>query len=67
MYKEDLIYIEDVAYVINLNEKKVKEYIWFHYSFTEIQQCTLIYLGFNMFYNISIKQNQRQIHHSQFF
>ena len=39
----------DGAYVINLGDKNLKEYIRFHYLLTQIQLYTLILLELNMF------------------
>ena len=41
--------IKDQTYVINLDDKKVKERIEFHYLLTEIQLYTFILLELNIF------------------
>ena len=47
--RNNLPKIKDGAYVINLNDKKVKEHIGFHYLLTEIQMYTVIILELNTF------------------
>ena len=49
IYWDSLPRIKNGAYVINLNDKIVKEPVGFHYLLTEIQPCTLILLELNMF------------------
>ena len=59
--RNNLPKIRDKAYVINLDDKKVKEHIGFHYFLTEIHQYTLILLEFNIFlkkYRAKSKINQ---------
>ena len=46
--------------MINLDDKKLKEQIGFHYLLTEILLFTLIFLELN------IMQNQRSISYSQY-
>ena len=40
--RNNLLKIRDGEYVINLNDKKVKEHIEFHYLLEETQLCNLI-------------------------
>ena len=47
--RKNLPKIKDGAYVINLNDKKVKKHIGPHYLMTEIQLYTLILLELNIF------------------
>ena len=47
--RNNLPKIKDGAYVINLNDKKVKEHTGFHYLLTEIEMYTLIILELNIF------------------
>ena len=56
--RNNLARIKDWAYVINIDGKKVKEHIGFHYLLTEIQLYTLILLELNTSTR-TIKQNQR--------
>ena len=42
--------IKNGAYVINLDKKKLKEHIDFHYLFTRIQMYTLFFLELNIFH-----------------
>ena len=47
------------AFVINIDYKKVKKHIGFHYLLTEILPFTLILLELNIYASRSIEQNQR--------
>ena len=46
--RNNLPRIKHGAYVINLDDKKVKGHIGFHYLLIEIQLCTLILLELNI-------------------
>ena len=47
--KNNLPRIKNGAYVVNVNDKKVKEYTGFHYLLTETQLNNLIHLELNKF------------------
>ena len=48
--RNNLTRIKDGMYVINLDDKKVKKHIGFHYLLTEIQLYILILLELNIFH-----------------
>ena len=50
--RHDLPRTKDRAYVINIDDKKVKEHIVFHYLMTEIQLYTMILLELNIFHKM---------------
>ena len=55
--RNNLRRINDEAYVINLDDKKVKEHITFHYLLTELQLYTGIIFFILLELNIFLKKN----------
>ena len=61
---QEIIYprIKDEEYVTNIDDKKVKEHIGFHYLLSKIQLYTLILLEFNIFLKYQTKSEIIQLH-----
>ena len=61
---QEILYpkIKDEEYVTNIDDKKVKEHIGFHYLLSKIQLYTLILLEFNIFLKYQTKSEIIQLH-----